>query len=937
MKPDIAEPEPPARAGSLVTTDPAAEISPAGLEQALDRRVEDMGGGVLSPDRRLVRRTSPDRRLVRRRRRRHNRHLVDALTRSQRLSLACLALAWALLTAWAWAWWFQPSHSFSPAALAINSALLAVEMLFLPLWFFFWLWRMKRPDPALEVPQLRTAMVVTKAPSEPWGMVRETLEAMLTQDFPFPFDTWLADESPNDETRRWCAANDVRISTREGVAAYHQPTWPRRTRCKEGNLAFFYDMWGYDLYDVVAQLDADHVPARDYLRYIVTPFHDSLVGYVAAPSICDRNARRSWSARGRLYAEAVLHGPTQAGHSGGYAPSCIGSHYAVRTSALREIGGLGPELAEDFTTTLMMSAHGWQGVFAVDAEAHGDGPETMADCMTQEFQWSRSMMNVLLGVSRRYRHGLSRAAKVRLGFCQWWYPLFGSLMLASVLVPIVAIVTRTPFMLISLGSFYGHFGPPTLVLLATVFWLRRLQWLRPRSARAISWELALFQLVRWPWALFGCFQAIAGRVSGREFSFKVTPKGRAGVAQLPMRVVIPYLLLALISATPALLGLNAGQAHGYYTLALINVGLYMTAAVAILGLHVYEHPRALRVKVIRGSVGKIVAIAASGALTLSALVAPGFLVVPEVVSARQSQPFPVAATPHRSLVLGVTTDALAKNSTTPWRIADLGAVNAFEQTAHAHVGIVMWFADWKHARPEQSQLRAIAQRGSIPEISWEPWDYSKSVHTQPQYTLASIIHGHHNAYIRTWARGLRAYGRPVLLRLAQEMNGNWYPWSEATNGNRPGQFVRAWRHVHDIFTSEHVTNVKWVWSPAAGTLAIRRSQYPGDAYVDVLGLSVFNGGSGLNWGGWRSFARIFDTSERVLHQIAPTKPIQISEVASAERGGNKAAWITSMFTDLHRHPEVRSLIWYDLDKQARWPITSSRRAARAFAAGAATR
>ena len=68
-----------------------------------------------------------------------------------------------------------------------------------------------------------------------------------------------------------------------------------------------------------------------------------------------------------------------------------------------------------------------------------------------------------------------------------------------------------------------------------------------------------------------------------------------------MRVVIPYLLLALVSATPALLGLDAGRAHGYYTLALINVALYMTAAVAILGLHIYEHPRALRLKVLRGS------------------------------------------------------------------------------------------------------------------------------------------------------------------------------------------------------------------------------------------------------------------------------------------------------------------------------------------------
>jgi cellulose synthase (UDP-forming) len=180
-------------------------------------------------------------------------------------------LARAGLTVSAWTWFLQPSHWTSPVTLAINIALLSVEVLFLPLWFFLWIWRMKRPNPALGVPELPTAMVVTKAPSEPWPMVRATLEAMLAQDFPFPYDTWLVDESPPPETRRWCAERGIQISTREGVAAYDRPTWPRRTCCKEGNLAYSYDMWGYDLYDVVAQLDADHVPTPDYLRHMLVP------------------------------------------------------------------------------------------------------------------------------------------------------------------------------------------------------------------------------------------------------------------------------------------------------------------------------------------------------------------------------------------------------------------------------------------------------------------------------------------------------------------------------------------------------------------------------------------------------------------------------------------------------------------------------------------
>nr|WP_254679757.1 glycosyltransferase [Celeribacter baekdonensis] len=101
---------------------------------------------------------------------------------------------------------------------------------------------------------------------------------MLAQEY--PHDTWLADEAPDAQTRAWCDAHGVRISTRQGIADYHRAEWPRRTRCKEGNLAFFYDTWGYDTYDIVCQLDSDHVPQPGYLREMLRPFADPEVGYV---------------------------------------------------------------------------------------------------------------------------------------------------------------------------------------------------------------------------------------------------------------------------------------------------------------------------------------------------------------------------------------------------------------------------------------------------------------------------------------------------------------------------------------------------------------------------------------------------------------------------------------------------------------------------------
>jgi beta-mannanase len=203
------------------------------------------------------------------------------------------------------------------------------------------------------------------------------------------------------------------------------------------------------------------------------------------------------------------------------------------------------------------------------------------------------------------------------------------------------------------------------------------------------------------------------------------------------------------------------------------------------------------------------------------------------------------------------------------------------------------------------------------------------VRVQPQYRLRTIIAGRYDPYIRAWARTLAAYHMPVRLRFAHEMNGNWYPWSEAANGNRPHEFVRAWRHVHEIFAAAGANNVQWIWSPAA--IDISAAQYPGNAYVDVVSLSVFNGGLQLRYNPWQPFAAAVRRPLARLQMLAPGKPIEFSEVGCAEDGGDKSAWISSMFATLRRYPPNTSLIWYDLPKGSDWRVETSPEAAAAFA------
>lgn len=500
--------------------------------------------------------------------------------------LAGVAL-WAASIVYLWQWWLTSVDDIQLAGTLLVTALLA-WITILPVYFITVFFNARRPAGPLRIPVgSRIAMVVTKAPSEPFGIVAATLRAMLAQTV--PHDTWLADEDPLPETLAWCEAHGVHVSTRRGHADYHRQSWPRRTRCKEGNLAFFYDHYGYERYDFVSQLDADHIPEPDYLFHMLRPFADPAIGYVSAPSICDRNAAESWSARGRLYVEASMHGSLQAGYNGGFAPVCIGSHYAVRTSALKEIGGLGPELAEDHSTTLFMNAHGWRGVHALDAIAHGDGPRTFTDLVTQEFQWSRSLVMILLQYTPKLIGRLPLRLRVQFLFSQFWYPLYAFFLAVTFVLPTVVLLYGRNFVSVTYPDFLLHFMPQSLMILIMAYWWRASGTFRPVDGKIFSWEAMLFLLARWPWVLAGTFAAFRDWMTGSFVDFRVTPKGTTEADPLPFRVIAPYLFVVLISIAPVLLVREAGETRGFYIFAIVNAFFYVFLVFMILRQHAREN------------------------------------------------------------------------------------------------------------------------------------------------------------------------------------------------------------------------------------------------------------------------------------------------------------------------------------------------------------
>jgi hypothetical protein len=267
-------------------------------------------------------------------------------------------------------------------------------------------------------------------------------------------------------------------------------------------------------------------------------------------------------------------------------------------------------------------------------------------------------------------------------------------------------------------------------------------------------------------------------------------------------------------------------------------------------------------------------------------------------------------------------------------------VDLFEAHTGKQLSILHWGTAWYNSAswPQgyypfmPSLFEAVRQRGYISLFTWASWDGNAGGSTnQPNFALGTIINGNHDSYITSWASAAKNWGHPLFLRLDWEMNGSWYPWSEKVNGNSSGQYVQAWRHVHDLFTQVGATNVTWVWCPNTewSTSIPLEQLYPGDSYVDWTCIDGYNYNQP-----WLSFAQIFSQTYNHILQIAPSKPLLLAETSSTESGGSKAAWITdALATQIPLNfPRLGAVVWMNWNTDGMdWVIESSESAQAAFA------
>jgi mannan endo-1,4-beta-mannosidase len=182
--------------------------------------------------------------------------------------------------------------------------------------------------------------------------------------------------------------------------------------------------------------------------------------------------------------------------------------------------------------------------------------------------------------------------------------------------------------------------------------------------------------------------------------------------------------------------------------------------------------------------------------------------------------------------------------------------------------------------------------GIMPLIQWQPRGT----------TNAAIAAGQLDTFIRSFADAVKSDNYQVIISYGQEMNGNWYEWGDVA-GNTPAQYVAAYQHIWNIFHQQEVHNVSWLWDPNISDSGASsfKSWYPGDQYVDYVGLDGYFNTPQQTW------QTLFAPSVQALRSFT-SKPLMIGE--SGVTGAAGAGQLQSLFEGASQDGAI-ALVYFD--------------------------
>ena len=250
-----------------------------------------------------------------------------------------------------------------------------------------------------------------------------------------------------------------------------------------------------------------------------------------------------------------------------------------------------------------------------------------------------------------------------------------------------------------------------------------------------------------------------------------------------------------------------------------------------------------------------------------------------------------------------------------------------------------WPEDAAHREFPLASLDAIAAAGAEPVITWEPMYYRRRDGAETMIPATRILAGDYDGYLEDCARRAAAWGRPLTIRFAHEMNLQRYHWGTTSadyGAASPAIYRDLWRHVVGVFRRVGAKNVRWAFCPnvesvpGAGNARgaewnVARAYFPGAEWVDLLGVDGYNWGNSQTvakqgWNSsWRGVADTFGRIRNELTELAPGKPFVIFETATAPGGGDKAAWLAELGRVANEW-QLYGVAWFHANKEVDWRL-----------------
>lgn len=254
-------------------------------------------------------------------------------------------------------------------------------------------------------------------------------------------------------------------------------------------------------------------------------------------------------------------------------------------------------------------------------------------------------------------------------------------------------------------------------------------------------------------------------------------------------------------------------------------------------------------------------------------------------------------------------------------------ITDFENLVEEDVDMAGVFVHWGNENEFPFTFaNPLKNEGKTTVIYWEAKDYNLNTDEQSAFSYDAILEGNWDSYITEFAKDAKDFGGKVILIPFEEANGNWEPWSGVNNGNTPEKHRLAYRYIHTFFSD--VPNVKFGWTMNNDSVPNTTDNqfadyYPGNVYVDYIGIDGFNFGSP-----WQTWDEVFSPAIDELSSYG--KPIILTSVASAQ-GTSKASWIrTGLGQGIKNYPSVVGWIWFNENKEKDWRVNSDSASLSAF-------